>query len=148
MDHLALELATALASADEGRHSNFLTIPVGAACAFVLGWIWYSLLFGKAWLRLVGKTPEELGKPTKAMITSFLMLFVMALALYWQVHRDLDDALDGALSGLGIGVCFIATGLGINYAYQGRPFTLWLIDAGYLVLGLALIGALMGAWQS
>lgn len=153
MDAIVIDLATFLAAADadgsDGKgHINFLTIPVGTVAAFLLGWLWYAVL-GKAWMRLLGKTREELGKPVKAMITSFFMLFLISLSFYWLMQQiRVDDWADGAFLGLGIGLAFVATSTAINYAYQGRPFRLWLIDAGYLVAAFALIGTIMGAWQS
>jgi hypothetical protein len=42
------------------------------------------------------------------------------------------------------GVMFAAASMGINYLYQRRSLKLYLIDALYQVLGLALAGGVLG----
>ena len=39
------------------------------------------------------------------------------------------------------------TAIGINYLYQMRSLTLWLIDAVYMFLGLGIAGIILGAWR-
>jgi hypothetical protein len=131
-------------------HPNFLAIPVSVIAVFVIGGLWYSpLLFAKPWKRRLGIPPDAKGNPTKPMIINVIMLGIAAVAMYFimQMFR-FDEWLDGLLLGLGLGGAFVATSLGTVYAYQGRGFVLWLIDAGYQVLCLAVMGAIMGAWQS
>ncbi len=31
--------------------------------------------------------------------------------------------------------------------YEARPIGLWLIDAGYVLIGFAIMGAIIGAWE-
>ncbi len=49
----------------------------------------------------------------------------------------------GLLSGLGVGLFFIAPWLAMSYAYAMRPRMLVLIDGGYAVLGCAAIGLVL-----
>ncbi len=96
----------------------------------------------------VGRTKDELGKMGKAMVLSFVALGFMAVGVYLLASRIDFGASDGALLGLGLGLVFIAPCLGTVYAYTGRPFGLWLIDAGYQTAALAAAGAIIGAWRS
>ncbi len=62
---------------------NDLTILVCVVIAMPLGFLWFGLLFGKAWARHMGMESEDAqGGMTKAMVIyalgSFLMVFVLA----------------------------------------------------------------------
>jgi hypothetical protein len=45
----------------------------------------------------------------------------------------------------GFGALIMTPALGIHYLYQARPAKLFFIDAGYLTLGLALVGGVFVA---
>ncbi len=45
------------------------------------------------------------------------------------------------------GLAFNAMTIAMNYLYQRKSFTLWAIDAGYQILFMSLMGAILGAWH-
>lgn len=46
-----------------------------------------------------------------------------------------------------MGIALFATQT-LNMAlYEGKPLVLWLIDSGYVVIGFAIVGAIVGAWK-
>ncbi len=145
---LPLQLARLLTADLEHAHPNFLGIPAGVIAAFLLGGMWYSpLVFAKAWQKRIGKTREELGSLLRPMLLSVLAQGLMAIVLYFLEMKIPCDGMDGAGLGLGLGLGLIAPALGIVYAYGARGLVLWLIDAGYQVASLTLIGAILGAWK-
>ncbi len=134
---------------DEWKQLNFWTIPVGAFIAFNLGWLWYSrFLFGKPWLRLGGRKPEELGNPAKPMTISFISLLAMAAGML-AVHKFIGflGVLDGPLFACGIWLAFIATTMGTTYAFHGKPFWLWAIDSSYQLVCLVIMGLIVAVWE-
>jgi uncharacterized membrane protein YagU involved in acid resistance len=52
----------------------------------------------------------------------------------------------GAAVGLVIGLAFVATAFGINYLFAQKSLRLYLIDAGYMVALMTIIGTIIGAW--
>ena len=133
---------------------NFLAVFVAALAAFILGSIWYSVLFGKAWQKELGMSDEELEGANMAMIfgSSFLMMLIMAfgMGMLLQGHSCQDTELTmtiGLYHGLMIGVLFVGTSQAINYLYQRKSIKLWLIDASYQILFLGIMGAILGAWH-
>jgi hypothetical protein len=44
-------------------------------------------------------------------------------------------------------VGFVATVLAVTTYFGGRSRTLWLINAGYQLVALVLMGAIHGAWD-
>ncbi len=129
---------------------NWLAVAVSTISAFVLGGIWYGPVFGKAWQRLEGLSDEEVQGGNMPMIFggAFLLTLVMAttLALLMQLHPA-PALLSGLTMGGLLGLTLIATSLGIGYLFSRNPFALWLIDAGYMVALMAMMGAILGAWR-
>ncbi len=132
---------------------NFLAVIVAALVSFGLGSVWYSALFGKAWQKELGLTEEYLkqGNMVKIFGSSFVLMVIMAfgMAILIQGHQaDREiDWLQGNHHGLYVGFFFVATTMGINLLYQRRSLKLWAIDAGYQVLCLSVMGAILGAWH-
>ena len=132
----------------EIRHAAVWT---AAILFFAVGAIWYTLL-ADPWMAGIGKTREQLAAqgtgPGLSYAVGFAAILVLCYTLAWLVARAGPPTLG---RGLRIGV---ATGLGLcsatialNYAFELRPVSLWLINAGYVTLGLALAGALVGGWR-
>ena len=44
-------------------------------------------------------------------------------------------------------LAYVAMSFGINYAFAGRSFRLWLIDGGYHTLQFTLYGLILGLWH-
>ena len=130
---------------------NWLAILVAGIAAWALGALWYSpVLFGKAWQKESGLTEENIKNANMPLIfgTSAVMMIIMSagLAMFFEGDATMN-AMKGLHMGLLTGLVFVATSTAINYLYQRKSFKLWLIDAAYQVLLLALAGAILGAWR-
>jgi hypothetical protein len=132
---------------------NLLAVLVAAIATFVLGAFWYSpVLFAKQWMRAQGHTPETLEQMkkgvTKAYAVSVLCYLVMAyvmalLASYTQATSFAQGLWLGFLSWLG----FVATtGLTANL-FSGKPVLAWVIDTGYQLAYLLLMGVVLAVWR-
>ncbi len=132
---------------------NFLAVFVAALASFAIGSLWYSpILFGRAWQKELGFSDEYLkeGNMGKIFGSSFVLMCVMALgmAMLIQGHFEQDVSwLDGLKHGLYVGIVFVGTSMGINMLYQRKSMKLWFIDAGYQILFLAMMGAILAAWK-
>lgn len=129
---------------------NWLAVVVAALAAFALGALWYGPLFGKAWQALSGLTDDDIqqGHPAKTYGTALVLNLVAAfgMGMVMQLHPS-PDLGSGLNVGLLIGIAFVATSFGINYLFASRPLRLYLIDAGYMVALLSIMGAVIGAWR-
>ena len=118
-----------------------------AVSAFLLGGLWYGPLFLKAWSRATGVDPSAPSPHRgRTFAVAFLLSLVAAAAMALALPAGVD-ALHGAGLGALIGLLFVATSFGINYAFSARPLALWLIDGGYHVVQFTLYGAILGAWH-
>jgi len=130
---------------------NFLAVLVAGIAAFALGFLWYSVLFGKPWQKELGFTDEYIQQGNMGLIfgTSFLLMVIMSLGLALLLSGMPADHVNwrsGLHTGLLVGVFFSATSIGVNYLYQRRSIKLWLIDASYQVLFLGLEGVILAIW--
>ena len=84
----------------------------------------------------------------KAYGVSFVCFLVMATVLCVVLaHLGVHDWQGGANWGFHIWLGFAAT-IGLMAAmYSDNPLMTWAIDAGYQLLYLVVMGAIIGAWQ-
>jgi hypothetical protein len=125
---------------------NYLAVLAAAISSFVLGGVWYSVLFQKAWMAEVNPKQEDMGGNMAmifglAFLLSLIASFVFAMFLGpnpgWQL---------GLGAGFAAGAGWVATSFGINYLFARRSLRLFAIDGGYHTLQFTLIGAIIGFW--
>ena len=124
---------------------NILGVIVGGLAFWALGALWYSdLLFGKTWRTSLEMTDDDFKNGNLGLIygLSVVMMVLMTygLSIVLNYHETLTPT-HAAFHGVLIAVFYSVPAISINYLYQRRPLKLWLIDALYQVLGLALAGA-------
>jgi hypothetical protein len=128
---------------------NYVAVVVAALVPMFLGALWYSTaLFARPWMRAVDRTQQELKGAQLGYVISAVGALFMSYALA-RIDRwaKVDDLWNGALVGLLIWVGFVATVLAVNTYFSGRPLKLWLINAGYQLVALVLVGAIHGVWD-
>ena len=134
---------------------NYLAIVVCGVVAMALGFLWYGPLFGKEWMKLVGMTQEKMTQAKKGMTKtytiSFLSSLVMAYALahfVWFTAPGAGTVLVGIKTGIWAWVGFVATTSLSSYLYtaEKKPTRLYLIDTGYYLVLLVLMGVILAVW--
>jgi hypothetical protein len=132
---------------------NYLAVVAGIIINMALGALWYSpILFANSWMAATGITKEYIDEHKDQAMKGYAVsivasiVFVLGLAVMVQVSGAADLA-EGLAIGLIAGVGFVATTQGANYTFENRPLKLYLINIGYSVVGFAIIGALLGAWD-
>jgi hypothetical protein len=129
---------------------NHVAVLVSAIAFFILGWIWYDLLFGRAWMALSSHVA-----PTSAssMAPMFVGSFILGWALAYVIGIALADTSNpnpgrhGVEFGIFMSLGVFGTMLGLEYIYEGRGLALWAINTGYVVVGMAMMGGIIGAWR-
>ncbi len=127
----------------------YLELVIAAVAAFLLGFGWYTALFGKAWQAETGIT-EEQAKDGMAMTygLSFLLMVVLAYGVNYIInfHKSEEQTFThGAFHGMLLAIMYGLPAVGINYLYQKKSLKLYLIDGGYLVAFMALMGGVLAA---
>ncbi|WP_416830875.1 MAG: DUF1761 domain-containing protein [Erythrobacter sp.] len=124
--------------------NDFALWPVlaGTAAFFVVGAIWYGVLFGKAWQRAAGLSDEDVQTGNMALIFGLTFLFEMliAMVLWHLIARTGAASHVVMMMSVGFALGIMAPAIGINYLYQRKSGLLFAIDVGHFVLGMAAMG--------
>jgi hypothetical protein len=133
------------------KATNHWAIIVAAVVFFAIGAVWYNV-FSKPWLDGIGKTVEQIMKENGGSplpyVVGFVAILIMCYTLGWIVQRGMEPtAGNGALTGATVAFGLIGATLALNYGFEARGVTLWLINAGYVFVGLVIAGAIIGAWR-
>jgi hypothetical protein len=128
---------------------NYWAILVAALSTFLIGGLWYSpTVFGKIWMRENGFTEEGLkgGNMAKIFGLAFFLAIISAVNLAMFMGPE-DKPEMGALWGFLAGFGWVATFVGTHYLFERRSFTLFLINAGYSVVALTIMGVIIAVWH-
>jgi hypothetical protein len=126
---------------------NYLAIVLAALSTFILGGLWYSpAVFGKAWMKENGFTEEDLKKGNMAKIfgLAFVLGLISAINLAMFIGSEKDIIL-GAAYGFAAGFGWVATFVGTHYLFERKSLKLFLINAGYSVVALTVMGVIIVA---
>ena len=127
---------------------NYLAVLVATIAGFATGAIWYTLLFGRLWLKAVDITPAEMsGKGTSplpfivSIVANALIAWVLAVIITRFGNISVGNGIcAGAMAWLG----FVLTTIATNNAFPGRPWSLTAIDAGHWLAVLVIQGLIIG----
>jgi hypothetical protein len=125
---------------------NWLAVALAAAVAWAFGAAWYMVL-ARPWLAAIGKTPEDVDRADyRPYIWSIVCVLVMAcfVAMLTPLIAGSTTLTNGLLVGAHLWLGFSITGMVLNHRYEGRSWTLTLINGGYLLAVLLIEGAIIG----
>lgn len=135
------------------QNVNYLGVLVAGIVVFLLGWLWYSVLFKKQSVASQGKTEAELKAAAQgSMAGMYISQFVISLIIVWVLAVILNhfvelDWMRGALVGVLCWLGFAATTTYSNVVWSMKPKQLWVIDASYYLVSFAVAGAILAVWR-
>ena len=125
---------------------NWLAIALAAISSFVIGGLWYSLLFARPWQRAAGVTDDQLKTGTaRVFLGSLILAIVMAISLAAFIGSN--GVGFGLFAGFATGLTFVGAAFGVNYLFERRSPVLFAINGSYNVLSFTVMGAIIGALQ-
>ena len=131
---------------------NYLAVCLAAIASYVLGGLWYAVLFSKPWAKAYGFEEGEaikLWKNPGATLSALLLgdlvgAFVIALFIVsLGMQSEVKGALIGLLLWLGAAGAY---GLGAQMA-STRSLQGYVIDTGRQLASFVLMGAILGVWH-
>jgi hypothetical protein len=130
---------------------NHLAAWIAGIVHFALGAFWYGML-GGAWLAGIGKSESQIkaeyGGSPMPYVTAAVAALVVAYTLAWLLPRlGARSAAMGAVHGFALALALIGSTMAMNYGFEMRPLSLWLINTGYLAIGMAIMGGIIGGWK-
>jgi hypothetical protein len=134
---------------------NIITTLIAGIAFWMLGYIWYGVIFSESWEALQNFTPEQYQYAEANMGPLMGMGFLIALIssgfLGFVLRKIGTDGLFDSLK-MALVLCFGFVVLTLLYApvYALAPMALFYIDASYQVVGfaiMAVIHSLLGNWM-
>jgi hypothetical protein len=131
---------------------NYLAVGVAGVLYWILGAVWYGL-FSQRFVALMRWTPEDLARiqaqgSARELALAFATSMLTAYALaHFLRSTGARSAAGGALTGLLLFVGFVLTTNLATVIFEGRPAGLYLINMGYNLVALLLMGALLAVWR-
>jgi len=130
--------------------TNYLAVIISAVVYWLLGAVWFGVLFTKPWMALEGISEaqaQSMPHPATPYIVSFLLNLVIAFVLAQLcAWRNAATAARGASLGVLLWLGIVGPITYTTHMYEMRPGNLFLINEGYVLVGLLVMGAILGAW--
>jgi len=130
-------------------HINWIALVVAALINMVIGTIWYSKAgFGKTWAKATGKHPGEMGNGNLGYVLTAAGSLVQAwILVHFVRYGGALSFIRGAEIGFFLWLGFVAITSLVHQVFEGRPWRLWQINAGYFLIVLLINGGLLAAWR-
>ncbi|MCZ8370276.1 MAG: DUF1761 domain-containing protein [Porphyrobacter sp.] len=132
--------------------SDFALWPVlaGAAAFFVVGALWYGVIFAVPWQRAAGLSNTQLRAGNMGVIFALAFVFEMLIAMVlWHLIARTDPPPHVVMMmAMGFAAGVMIPAIGINYLFLRKPFALFLIDAGHFIIGMAAMGGVFVWFRS
>jgi hypothetical protein len=125
-----------------------LAVVAAALASFLLGGLWYSALFAKAWQAAAGVSDADMASSNKGLIFGGAFVLALVQAAVFALFLGPNPAPTLAVgAGFAAGLCWVTASFGINYLFERRSLRLFLINGGYSTLQFTAIGAVLGFWH-
>lgn len=134
---------------------NYLANLVAALACVVCEATWYTV-FMKTWLSGTGLTLDSIVQAGKAAglaewmqhTTAIVTALVMATAISCVTQlTGAQTAARGVKVAMLLWLGFVATVWAAEYVFEVRPLSLFAVNAGFWLVGMAVMGAIVGGWK-
>ncbi len=122
---------------------------LAALAVFIIGWVWYSpRVFGAAWMRMSGVTPEAAERGKKRMGVSIIFGFLSALLMAWVMGYvlaafDVFDWIGAVEVAFWMWAGFVATVLIGSVLWEQKPVKLYVLNAAYWLVSLVVMSIVL-----
>ena len=138
-------------------HINFLAIIIAVVANFVLGFIWYTPLFGKAWAKEMGFNTEQ-KPPASAMIKGMIFMVIGNFLFAWvfahnmavwnpvtwgQPPSDMSPAANAMMAAVFTWLGFYFPGDLGSVAWEMKSWKLFFINTSYHFASLLVVAFIL-----
>ena len=140
-------------------HTNWIAVIVAAVAHFFIGWLWFSVLFMKPWMKEMGLdklTPKQRKEGMKDMPKSMAINFGTLLVTAWVLSYVIVYAgafykatgiQAGIQSAVWVWLGFFATTMVNSVIWEKKSWKLYGINVSHHLAGLLAMGIILGAWM-
>lgn len=131
---------------------NYAAILVAGLANMVIGALWYSpLLFGDIWMKAMKFSKNDM-KADKTMGLRYAVAFLMGLLMVFVLAHYVD-ALEATTPAMGAQAAFwpwlgfMVPVLAGDILWNGKPFSVFVINASHYFVALLVAGVILASWQ-
>ena len=132
---------------------KYLAVLVAAIVHWLLGGLWYGVLFKNKFMELIAWSPEKLQQmanqsEVKSLVIAFLMSLVFCYILaHFVQYTKASNAIGGLQTAFWLWLGFVVTTQLPTVIFEGRNPGLYLLNIGYQFVGCALAGVILAIWR-
>ena len=132
---------------------NYPAVIVAAIVHFMIGGIWYGVLFGNKFIELIGWTPAQLQQVASqshgkeyliSFLTSVILVYILAHFVQYTGAKGIGG---GMQTGFWLWLGFVATTQLATVIFELRPLGLYLLNVSYQLVACLVCGALLAVWK-
>jgi Protein of unknown function (DUF1761) len=139
----------------EGIQINVVAIIIATMAHFVLGFVWYTPLFGKLWAKEMGYNTNKMEPKKGEMMKGMAFMLIGNLLMAWVLAHNIaawsfvpgmssipvfgNIMMSAIFTWLGF---FVSVNLG-NTVWERKSWTLFFINSGYQLLSLILVSTII-----
>jgi hypothetical protein len=132
---------------------NYPAVIVAAVVHFIIGGLWYGVIFGNTFLKIVEWTPEQLkqvqdqahwSQYAVAFATSLVLAYVLA---HFIKYMKVTDVAGGLQTAFWLWLGFVVTTQLPTVVFEQRKLGLYLLNVGYQLVACLICGAILAAWK-
>lgn len=132
---------------------NWLAVVVSGIASMVLGFLWYGPVFGKAWIRMMGWTPQQIEEGKKQGMTKNYIIALIGTLVLAYVVAHFVALLSIASAAAALQFAFwawlglIATVLLGQVLWEGKSWNLFLLNGAYQLANLGMVVLILTFWK-
>jgi hypothetical protein len=130
---------------------KLVAVIVAAVLHWLLGAAWFSTL-KQQWLVGIGKTSEQILVSGQSAwlphVVTLIANFTMAYVLGWLIlATGPQTVIRGVQVAAVVSLGFVASAFATEYVFEARSLQIFVINAGYPLVGMVIMGVVLGAWK-
>ena len=126
---------------------NHLAVWVCVIVLHLIGFLWYTALFGDAWADLAGVDPETAEATAMHWISNAIAIIAPLYVLAWLFTKmNVNTWMEGATIAFLITFSFVLLSFITSDMFAGVPYKLSWINGGQGLVAMTIAGAILGAW--
>lgn len=132
---------------------NYIAVLVASAVSMAVGFVWYTVLFGKPWMKLMGYTKASMEKEKENMGKTYTISFILTLLTAYMLFHVMvfsesyfhySAVMTGLTSAFSMWLGFVMTVQATDVLFGGKQWKLFAINTGYQLASLLAMGLTMG----
>jgi hypothetical protein len=132
---------------------NYPAVIVAAVVHFIIGGLWYGLIFGNKFLEIIEWTPAQLqqvqaqshwSQYAVAFVTSLVLVYILA---HFVQYTGAKGVAGGMQTAFWLWLGFVATTQLATVIFEQRKLGLYLLNVEYQLVAGLICGAILAAWK-